>query len=207
MRLVLVLVALALPAQAGPRPGKVVRIERRTKKLFGNPRYCAFSLGDQQAYCYGKKPDMGEKIHVLDMHHTLGTVRVDNVEPLGACAQAASALWLAHTVVDSGDLVTPNDSQVAAVIDVAIDPKGGAHMVKADRVPGDRPNVNVDQVVALDLDGDSNPDLEFILFACDDQNNPPTATSASTGQCMEAWYANGHTFEHLRTDRIAQNCL
>jgi hypothetical protein len=166
----------------------------------------AFSIGDLQAYCYGKKPDINEKIAIIDAHRTLGTVRVDSVEPLGACATAASSLWLAHTVLDSGDLGAPDNSAVGGVIDVVIDPKVGARLVKVDRVPADRP-LTVDQVIAIDADGDGSADLEFLPFACDDQGQPPTATSPSTGQCLEVWSASGHSVEHLRTDRIAQNCL
>ncbi len=206
MRLGILLVGMALGATAfaAPRPGKVVRVERRAKRQFGTPRYCAFSIGDNQAYCYGKKPELGEQITVLDSHKIVGIAHVDNVELIGACPLAQSSLWLAHVQPDSGDLQTPSDSQIGAVIDMVLD-RRAAHLVKVDRVPGDRP-LTVDQVIGIDSDGDGAPDLEFLAFACDDQGQPPTGTGVATGQCMEVWAITGHSAEHLRTDRISQNC-
>ena len=92
------------------------------------------------------------------------------------------------------------------MIDVAIDRQTGGKLVKAERVPGDRP-LNVDQVIAIDADNDGSADLEFLAFACDDQGNPPGALTTATGQCLEVWSANGRSFEHLRTDRIPSNCF
>jgi len=208
MRLGLVFVvgvALCATLEAAPRPGKVVRVERHAKRLFGTPRYCAFSVGDLQAYCYGKKPEICEHITVVDAHHVVGVVRVDNVDPLGSCPNAPTSLWLAHGQQESGDLVTPGDSAVGGLIDITTDPRM-SHLVKVDRVPGDRP-LTIDQVIAVDTDGDQNPDFEFLAFPCDDQGNPATGSSASTGQCLEVWVATGHTLEHLRTDRITQSCF
>jgi peptide/nickel transport system substrate-binding protein len=40
--------------------------------------------------------------------------------------------------------------------------------------------------------------------------DPVTALSVTGGtpdQCLEMWYANGHGFEKLRTDRIGHNCF
>src|SRR5512140_1766196 len=200
----LVVVALCATALAEPRRGKVVRIERSARRQFGTPRYCAFSVGDNQAYCYGKKPELGEQITVLDTHRIVGVAHVDNVELIGACPLATSSLWLAHVQPESGDLKTPGDSQVGAVIDMALD-RRSARLVKVDHVPGDRP-LTVDQVIGIDADGDGAPDLEFLAFPCDDQGQPPSATGVATGQCMEVWAITGHSAEHLRTDRISQNC-
>ena len=206
MRLGILLVGVVLCAPlvaAAPRPGKVVRVERHTRKAYGTPRYCAFSIGDNQAYCYGKKPEAGERITILDTHRVVGTTRVDTVEPLGSCPAATSSLWLAHVIPDSGDLVTPGDSQLGAILDAALDPRA-AKLVKVDRVPADRP-LTIDQVIGIDTDGDGAPDLEFLAFPCDDQGQPPAPTGVATGQCMEVWTVTGHSIEHLRTDRIS-NC-
>jgi hypothetical protein len=200
----LVGVALCASAGAAPRHGKVVRIERHAKRQYGTPRYCAFSIGDLQAYCYGKKPEIGERITVLDTHRIVGVAHVDNVEPLGSCPASTTGLWLAHVQAESGDLVTPGDTQIGALVDVVLDPRG-ARLVKVERVPGDRP-LTVDQVIGVDTDGDAAPDLEFLAFPCDDQGQPPSTAGVATGQCMEVWGINGHSAEHLRTDRISQNC-
>ena len=203
MRLGLVVVGLALcaSADADPRAGKVVRIERGSKRPFGTPRQCTVTTNDLTAYCYGKRPEPGEHIAVVDYRHALGVLRVDGADPLGnTCPQTQPLMWIVHVTLESGDLQS-NDTQVAGFLDVTVDPRLG-HLMKVDRVPGERP-INPEQVLAVDTDGDSIPDLQFQLFACDDQNNPSPASAA---QCSEVWYGHGHALERIRTDRIPQSC-
>jgi hypothetical protein len=197
---------LVAPSDGAPRLGKVVRVERGLRRIIGTPRYCAVSIGDLQAWCYGKRPETGEKIEVIDSHHLLGTLRIESVDPIGTCAQATSGLWLTRSQLDTGDLqTTVGDVQIAGIVDVTLDHRR-ARLVKVDRVVGDRP-IGIEQVIAIDADGDGAPDVEFLPFPCDDAGNPPTVTTPATGQCVEVWYGRGRSFERLRVDRVSQNCF
>jgi len=92
MRLAVVLVGIALGASAGatPRAGKVVRVERGSRRPPGTPRLCQFSASE--LVCLGKRPEPGDKITVFDTKHVIATLHVEAATPL--CAQPASgAVW------------------------------------------------------------------------------------------------------------------
>jgi hypothetical protein len=199
------LVACALIARADARPGKVVRVERHAHRLLGEPRLCSVVPESMQAFCYGKQPELGSRLTVLDQTRVLGVLTVDKVEPLGACRGIAGSLWTAHVHTENGTELSPADSGMSGLLDVNIDPRTGK-LVKVEDVPGGRP-VGPEQISAFDLDGDGRADLEFLAFTCDETGNPVTTlTNGSPDQCIELWYANGRTLEHLRTDRIGHNC-
>jgi hypothetical protein len=208
MRVILLLVACAFVAQAeaAPRPGKVVRIERKARRFWGEPRWCGVSLETMQAFCYGKQPPVGANVAVMDMNHTIGVFQADKVDPLGACKGAQNTLWTVHL---KGDPPTQTvDTNIAGLIDVTIDPRV-AKLVRVDEAPGSRPS-SPEQMTGFDLDGDDRADLAVASFTCDDNGDPVTALSVAGGtpdQCLEMWYANGHGFEKLRTDRIGHNCF
>ncbi len=199
------LVACALVAPADARPGKVMRVERHAHRLRGEPRLCSVVPESMQAYCYGKQPEIGAKLTVVDQTRVLGVLVVDKAEPLGACRGLAGSLWTAHLHNDSGVALASSETGTSGLLDVDVDPRAGK-LVKVDEVPGGRP-VTPEQISAYDLDGDGRADLEFLAFTCDETGNPVTTlTSGSPDQCIELWYGNGHNFEHLRTDRIGHNC-
>ncbi|MEO8550175.1 MAG: hypothetical protein ABI678_09375 [Kofleriaceae bacterium] len=204
MRVAILLVACAF-AQAEARPGHVVRVERHARRLSGEPRLCSVVPDSQQAFCYGKMPELGMRLSVLDQNKTLGVMVVDKVDPLGACRGTQSTLWTAHFHSENGAELTAAESGVAGLLDVTVDPRK-ARLVKVDEVPGDRP-VTPEQISAFDLDDDGKADLEFVAFTCDDSGSPVTSlTNGAPDQCVELWAAAGHTYEKIRTDRIGHNC-
>jgi len=203
MRVAVLVVACALAPAANARPGKVIRIERHAHRFSGEPRLCAVMPDQLVAYCYGKAPEHGATMAVMDQTHVLGVLAVEKSEPLSQCRGAGNTLCTAALRNDSGLALAVPDSSVAGLLDVTVDPRH-AKLVKVDEVPGDRPGAP-EQVSAFDLDGDSKADLEFITFACDETGNPVTGTGAQD-QCIELWAATGRTYERLRTDRIGRNC-
>jgi hypothetical protein len=199
MRPALVAAGLAICAiaSAAPRPGRVVRVERAFGKPAGTPRACNVSPGDLTGYCFGKRPEVGDQLTILDTHHVLAVVRVDSVSPIGTCSTGQT--WLVQTKLESGALdTTANDPSTVGLLDVAIDPRG-AHVVKVDHGPGDRP-ATAEKVIAIDSNGDGAPDLEFVGVACAD------APSSTGTECIEVWYSAGRRFEWLRTDRVSTSC-
>jgi hypothetical protein len=205
MRVAVLVVACALVARAEARPGKVVRVERRVYRFSGEPRLCSVMPDQLIAYCYGKLPEPGTKLSVMDQTHMLGGLVVEKAEPLGNCKGAQMSLWTARLKNESGGQMGLADSSVAGLLDVTVDARH-ERLVKVDDVPGDRP-VKHEQISAFDLDGDGKADLEFVAFTCDDSGNPVTSLpTGSPDQCIELWASTGRNYERVRTDRIGQNC-
>jgi len=199
MRPALVATGLAICAiaSAAPRPGKVVRVERAFGKPAGAPRACSVTPGDLVGSCFGKKPEVGDLMTVLDAHHVVAVLRVESVSPIGSCTSGQP--WMVQNKLESGQLDTNlSDPALVGLLDVAIDART-AHVVKVDRGP-DNHAIAPDKVYAIDTNGDGTPDLEFVEVAC--------ASSASTGssECIEVWYSSGRRFELLRTDRVQTSC-
>src|SRR5436305_1821278 len=95
------------PARAG-RGGKVVRVERSSGRPVGSPRLCAVSAGDGAAYCFGKKPEVGDTMTVIDTRNVLATLRVESASASGPCAQPQ--FWTVQTKIASGDMSNANES-------------------------------------------------------------------------------------------------
>jgi len=192
--------ALAASALAEPRPGKVVRIERAPKGPPGTPRICALQNDPaMQGFCIGVAPQPGELITVVDSQRMLGALRITQVTPVDVgCAQ----LWQFTASLESGD-PSQAQGQTWGVIDVPVDPRGG-HLIAVDAAPTGHPP-QTDQIVAIDANGDGSPDVEFVMFQCDDAGN---IGSAATGfNCLDVWQrTGGHHFDRVREDRI-KNCF
>jgi hypothetical protein len=205
MRVAVLVVACAFTAQADARPGKVVRVERHAHRFSGEPRLCSVVPDQLVAYCYGKLPEPGTRLAVMDQTRMIGALVVEKAEPLGACKGSQSSLWTARLRNESGVDMGASDSGVAGLLDVTVDARH-AKLVRVDEVPGDRP-VSAEQISAFDLDGDGKADLEFVAFTCDDTGTPVTVlTNGSPDQCVELWAATGRNYERVRTDRIGHNC-
>ncbi|HEY5922427.1 MAG TPA: hypothetical protein VIV11_12185 [Kofleriaceae bacterium] len=198
MRLGLVLVGVALLAQAeaAPRAGKVVRVERRPSGLVGTPRYCTVSTVDMISYCVSEKsPEVGDQLTVLDSQRVLGVIRVTQVQPLpDGCQQ--NMMWMTQGTLDSGDLNAPQ-GQLIATIDVPVDSRS-ARLLTVDKSPGGRPT-GTDTIYAVDRNGDGNPDVEFVQFQCDDSGNQSINATAT---CFEVWATvAGRGLEKVRSER------
>ena len=200
--LVLVGVALATSAGAGPRAGKVVRVERGPRGWAGSPRYCQIN-SDLNGYCIGKKPDVGDRIAMVDSTRVLGEVRITSANAYpsnGGCAQ--DNVWVVQGQLETGDVSQPQ-GEMFGLIDVTIDPRLG-HVMAVDRGPNGRPlGIDQESIHALDTDGDGMPDLEVTQYGCDDQGQPsPTGNSS----CFDVWVHTPRGFDRMRQDRI-RNCM
>jgi hypothetical protein len=198
VRLGLVLVGIALlsSADAAPRAGKVVRVERRPSGLTGTPRYCTVSAVDLISYCISEKaPDVGEHLTVIDNHRVLGVIKVTQVTPLpDSCQQ--NMMWMTQGTLERGDLNNPQ-GQMIATIDVPVDNRV-AKLLNVDKSPGGRP-WGTDTIYAIDRNGDGDPDVEFVQFQCDDAGNQ---SNNPTGTCYEVWAtAAGRGLEKIRTEK------
>jgi hypothetical protein len=191
------LVLLCASAFAAPRAGKVVRVERRPQQLTGEPRYCTVSPSDNVGYCITNTPPViGERITVLDNTHVLGTIRISTVTPLqDGCQQNTS--WMTQGTLESGDLSNPSGAMIG-VIDVAVDMRS-AKLIEADKSPTGHA-YGTDTIYAIDNNNDSNPEVEFVQYACDDAGN---YSVSSTGLCTEVYNVRSNKgLEKIRSERV-----
>lgn len=199
MRLVgcLVLGALVASAAAAPRAGKVIRVERRNTGITGEPRLCGLQPSDMQAHCYGMKaPQVGDKMVVLDATRVVGSVRVSNVQGYAdSCNQTTN--WMVQTVADSGDTL-PTRGYMVAFLDVDLDPRTARLVNVSDASPTGH-SWGTDQIYAIDNNGDGNPDIEFVQYACDDFG---AMSTQPTSQCQEVWVSQGKGLERVRSDHF-----
>lgn len=194
--LVGVVIALCASATAAPRPGKVVRIERRPSGLSGTPRYCTVSLTDMVSYCISEKqPEVGDRLTVIDSQHVLGVLRVTHVQPLGDGCQN-NMMWMTQATLDSGDLGNPQ-GQMIATLDVPVDARH-ARLVTVDKSPGGHP-WGTDTIYAVDRNGDGTADVEFVQYQCDDSGSQ---SINATSTCFEVWaLMPGRGLEKIRSER------
>lgn len=183
-------------AEATPRAGKVVRVERRPSGLTGAPRYCTVSVVDMIAYCVSEKsPQVGDRLTVIDSQRVLGVIKVTHVQGLpDACQQ--KLMWMAQGTLESGDLTSPQ-GQMIATLDVGLDARA-AKLLTVDKSPNGHP-WGTDTIYAVDRNGDGTPDLEFVQYQCDDAGNQAVNP---TGTCFEVWArVAGRGLEKIRVER------
>jgi len=185
--------ALVASAAAAPRAGKVIRVERRSAGLDGQPRFCGLQPSDMQGNCYGlRAPEVGERLVVVDRNRVVGSVRVGTVQGYAdSCNQTTN--WMITTVADGADL-QPSRGYVLAFADVDLDVRSARLIDVGDKTPTGHA-WGVDQIYAIDNNGDGSADIEFIQFACDDFGNP---SNTASGQCQEVWVAQGGTKQLAR---------
>jgi hypothetical protein len=193
---VLVGIVLCMRAEATPRAGKVVRVERRPSGLTGTPRYCTVSAVDLISYCISEKaPEIGDHLTVIDSQRVLGIIKVTQVQPLpDGCQQ--NMMWMTQGSLESGDHDRPQ-GQMNATLDVPVDVRS-SKLMNVDKSPGGHP-WGTDTIYAVDRNGDGNVDVEFVQYQCDDTGNQ---SSNPTATCFEVWAAvSGRGLEKIRSER------
>ncbi len=173
--------AIALPAQAAPRArGKVIRVERVRGPLM-IPRVCDIQA-DKTGLCLGGQPLSGEMVMVLDETGVIAQARIIDVAAFAVgMGSSCNALWRIKTEIVVGDLSTI-PMRTIGVVDPEVHPRKG-RMYPSSALPH-HPNSNShDKVLAaIDRDGDGAPDIVLTQSACDDSNG-----QASTGMCVDEW--------------------
>jgi hypothetical protein len=195
-----VAIALVSSAEAAPRAGKVVRVERKAAGYSGHPRYCSIQPSDASGSCMGARaPEVGDRMVAIDRSHVVGTVRVTSVEPQSdGCAKTYN--WLIQTVIETGDFTTARGT-VLGVADINVDLRGGRLLTDVDRTPTGHP-WGTDSILAVDNNGDGKADVQFIHYACDDAGN--ASPVSATSYCQDVWTTSAvsKSAERLRQDRF-----
>lgn len=208
-RLVPALAAVAALAvgpvgEAAPRGGKVVRVERHSRRALGKPRYCVFAEGDlTDGACYGAPVEPGETITIVSSEAVVAQLRVTHVTPEQSCAGGGGSWSVAGELQDdplplAAGVAT--GTGLGGVVDGGLDPRR-AKMVTLDASPSGRQTDS--DFIGYDTDGDGRTDLMFDHFMCDAQGQP---SQGMTAQCYEVWSVQPHTREQrrLRLDVVPQ---
>lgn len=186
---VAVMLALAAPVDAGPKPGRIVRIERKRTGARGTPRVCQLNTGDNSLSCFGQPPSVGEIANVVGNDGILGAVRVTKVEPQNPSStygtNCSDGLWRADTEVVEG-LNNPGGVPYGAwaIVDVTMQPSA-----KLTDPPQQLPAGASGESAALTLDRDGEPPGDFMVtwYPCN-AANPGGNTQT---YCVDFWFANG----------------
>jgi len=205
VRVVLLALILAIvpPAAAGPRRGKIVRVERPRTGARGVPRLCQFVPSDISASCFGQPPAVGETGTLLASTGIVSDVRVKVVEPLnpGGAAFAACTEGLWRLEVELADVRTDlRDAGYGAFVVFDVGLSQGARI--ADSPPAPLPSGLADEqpVVAISRDGRDAADFVVTWRPCPGMG---TKTTNSATYCVDFWAETGSSWSKLRGDTVS----
>jgi hypothetical protein len=170
---------LASIAAAGPRPGRVVRIERRARSTTFVPRWCDVSADDENGICRGPRPNIGDTITIIAPPGLVAELRVSEVTETNC-----PLLWKIRSRVLRGDFsATP---AWIAVIDPGLDAR--SHLLVAEKVASPTGRRTDEVQFAIDRDGDGREDVVGIDYVCDDAGTPDPNAG---GDCYDVYSRSG----------------
>jgi hypothetical protein len=176
----MVIVATVLgTASAGPRAGKVVRVERRARAGAIVPRWCDVSADEDAGICRGPRPSTGDTITVVGTTGILAEIRIAEVDDT-----TCNLLWKIRGRVVRGDFSSA--SAWAAVVDAGID--GRSRLMPAERMPSPSGRHTDEVQFAIDRDGDGREDIVGTSYVCDDNGQ---ADPNGGGDCYDVYTRSG----------------
>jgi len=177
---VMVVVATVLgTAAAGPRAGKVVRVERRSHSNAIVPRWCDVSADEDAGTCRGPRPAIGDTITVVGQTGILAEIRIAEVDET-----TCNLMWKIRGRVVRGDFSAA--AAWAAVVDPTIDAR--SRLMAAERLPSPSGRHTDEVQFAIDRDGDGDEDIVGTSFVCDDSGQ---ADPNAGGDCYEVFTRSG----------------
>jgi hypothetical protein len=167
LTLALLLALVAPPVDAGPRRGKVVRVERPRTGARGTPRICQLKEGTS-GMCWGKAPVVGESAWVIDAQKLRGQIRISKVEPSDA-ACAVPQYWSFEYESQDADLDGIEPYSTWALVDVDLSPRARVVDPQSVKAPDDQDSA----WLAVDRGrgegtGTANADFMVVAFSCNE---------------------------------------
>jgi hypothetical protein len=198
-RLAIVGVLLALVVQAEARPGKVVRVERKSSANIGTPRYCTLQPPElKSGWCFGPKVEVGEVMTIVAPKQA-AALRIKTAQPYPNCNQAGpQMIWQVEgeTEGDAKAIARNPYGTYVGVVDGGLDWRRSRLVAIDASVSGRATDL---EPAGFDRDGDGRPDLAFDHYTCDAQGNP---SQMATANCYEFWADNGHGWKRVRVDVV-----
>jgi hypothetical protein len=189
----------ALPgadADARPRPGKVVRVDRPRAVGRRAPRLCQLAPRELRGQCFGRAPTVGEVASVLDESGVLAQVRVLSAqETRDPCGNVS--LWEVVYERVRGDPAGRASHLALAVFDLALGPRARVVANPGDLAAPGGP-AWAQTWSAIDVDGDGAADFALVGYPCDARGAPqPGARDAF---CAEYWFRDAGVWARQRVD-------
>jgi hypothetical protein len=198
------LAVTAPPADAGPRPGKIVRVERPRTGSRGVPRICQLNPGDNSASCFGLPPVVGEIANVVGNEGIVGSVRITKVEEQAASsglrASCTQGLWRAETELTvNPDLNLPNGVPYGSWILLDVQMLASGKLADPPpQLPGGQSGESA--AVTVDKDGDSAADFLVTWYPCN--SSSAAVTGSSQTYCVDYWHAAVSQWTKTRQDLV-----
>jgi hypothetical protein len=198
--------AAGVTATADARPGKVVRVERRSAGAM--PRVCTITITDPSAgsagmltYCFGPITNVGERIVAVSDE---GNALVLQVEQVSAYTNqeclTPPTIWTVTPQIVDDSHASARSSRYYGLIDGGLDPIRSK--VIQNLPPADGIQNPQETTIAFDRDGDGSPEFELDSYTCDDSGAPSSAASTS---CWEMFSGSHGSLHHVRLDKW-RNC-
>jgi hypothetical protein len=183
-------------ADARPRPGKVVRVDRPRAAGRRAPRLCQLAPRELRGQCFGKAPAVGEVAAVLDESGVLAHVRVLSAqETRDPCGNVS--LWEVAYERLRGDPGGRTSHLALAVFDLALGPRARVVPNPGELAAPGGP-AWAQTWSAIDLDGDAAADFALVGYTCDASGAPrPGGRDAF---CAEYWFRDGGVWARQRVD-------
>lgn len=196
--------AAAVPADAGPRKGKVVRVERPRTGARGTPRICRLS-DPGKGMCWGRAPIKGELGFVVGPEGrgqpgNRGQIQVGEVtEAQDGCSMPK--YWMFDLEPMSSNLVDLEPWSTWVVLDVDVTSNAKVLEPSAVKSPDDANPA----WLAIDRgrggDGESAADFLVTAFGCDSTGSPVGA-GGGNGYCIEYWVRGTGQWSKIRRDIV-----
>jgi hypothetical protein len=186
--------AIALSADAAPRRGRVVRVERAAVSPV--PKRCTLVAGRGEGLCFGQ-PHKGERIAVLDLSERAvrGELVIESVgEGAELIARGVCVNTGVYTVKGSYASGTDGVGHLMGLLGAKLDRRTARIMAD---VPA--PSGRTDEVVelAVDADGNGRADLVLTHYSCDEQGKP---ASDSMGRCFDTYMQRQGELRRVQQD-------
>lgn len=201
--LVLVAPAHVAPADAGPRKGKIVRVERPRTGARGTPRFCNLNPTDSSATCFGAAPAVGDSASIVSNEGIQGHARVTAIQVQSPSGQSGAActqgLWRAEVELSDVDRNNPNAIGYSSwlVFDVGLSP--GAKITDP---PLELPSGEAGESAAVSVDRDGEAPADFLVTWYPCQAKAPTSNAQA--YCIDYWFASdGKTWSKSRQDIVS----
>ena len=199
-----IVIVVASPAEAGPRRGKVVRVERPRTGSRGTPRICQLKEGTT-GMCWGKAPVVGESAWVIDAQKMRGTIRITKVEPSDAGCAVPQYWGMEYEAIDA-DLDGIEPYSPWALVDVDLSPRARVVDPQSVKTPDDQDQawLAIDRGRG-DVTSDATADFMVVAFSCAEDGLKQTSGGYGTGYCLDYWVQISGRWSQVRRD-VVVNC-
>jgi len=196
-------------ASAGPRKGRIVRVERPRTGARGLPRVCR--LSDPSAgMCWGRPPIKGETAWVIGPESNghpgnRGQIMIGEVtETQDSCSMPK--YWTFALEPMQADLADLESWQTWVLVDLEVGPHARTVEPSAARSPDDKnsPWLAIDRGNG---EGDGEADFVVTAFQCDGSGSQING-GATNGYCLDYWIRGGGRWSQARRDVVVPeaNC-